>query len=57
MGEGLLTEVEMTQRQLHYQGPLMGNSSQKAGNMEHTAQLKDRSKDWSVSLLSDSVDL
>ena len=44
----------MTQRQLHYQNPLMGNSSQKAGDIEHTALPKDRSKDWSVSLLSDS---
>ena len=54
MGEGLLTGVKMTQRQLHYQNPLMGNSSQKAGDIEHTALPKDRSKDWSVSLLSNS---
>ena len=40
MGEGLLTGVKMTQRQLHYQNPLMGNSSQKAGDIEHTALIK-----------------
>ena len=50
MGEGLLTEAEMTQRQLHYPNPRQQwGTAHEAGSLEHTAQAADISPGGRVS--------
>ena len=57
ISEGLVTGVEITQRQLHRQSlPSIGDSSQKLGTWK-TAQHVDGSKGWRMSIPGASVGL
>lgn len=58
MGEGLLTGMEMTQRQLYHQSLVAAQvTAHKAGNLERTAQAAGGSAGWRVSFPGASVGL